>query len=505
MSRAKLMTDAIDAFVVGCKADGIWDSIKACCILAGWDGLAGALTPIKGAAPTNVNFVAGDYNRKMGLTGNGSTKYLNTNRLGTADGQNDYHISTYIRETNSPAVQYATLFGHGSFGVNGTVRMATDFSTIQHYSRTAGFSAVSNAHSLGMLGHYRSSSTAFSAYKSGTTTPFTVGSPPALAINSFVFANNNSGVTDGYFGGRLAFYSIGSSIDLALLDTRVSTLLTSIWRAVHPEFTVVTNPDAMDWIGRVYDAGGSVSISTANAVNTFCNSIDAAGIRSKFLRLGIFAGNDLTSALVPLYRSSAYGGAVVGNATDTNNNFVSGDYVETGASGGLLGNGTTKYLNTGVTVSAMTDSNHHLSVSLSGANDSRVPIGADTFGSATSPRTLYFIQDYAGAGVAYYAGTATAAQGTRGNPAVLLGTRSATAAKLYSNGSEIGTATIAGSTAAGVTLPFFVFANNVNGTAATFYTRTIRSYSLGLGMTASEATAYTTAMQALQSSLGRQV
>jgi hypothetical protein len=70
---------AINDFVVGCKADGIWDAIKASCIMAGARTLTGALVPLKGTAPTNYNFVPGDYNRKTGLVGDGSSKNLNSN------------------------------------------------------------------------------------------------------------------------------------------------------------------------------------------------------------------------------------------------------------------------------------------------------------------------------------------------------------------------------------------------------------------------------------------
>jgi hypothetical protein len=48
-----------------------------------------------GTAPTNFNFVSGDYNRKTGLVGDGSTKYLDSNRAGNADPQNSFHLSTY--------------------------------------------------------------------------------------------------------------------------------------------------------------------------------------------------------------------------------------------------------------------------------------------------------------------------------------------------------------------------------------------------------------------------
>jgi hypothetical protein len=78
---------AINDFVVGCKQDKIWDAIKASCILAGARTLNGALVPLAGTAPTNFNFVSGDYNRKTGLVGDGSSKYLNSNRNNNADPQ----------------------------------------------------------------------------------------------------------------------------------------------------------------------------------------------------------------------------------------------------------------------------------------------------------------------------------------------------------------------------------------------------------------------------------
>jgi hypothetical protein len=60
---------AYDQFIRGCKADGIWDAIKASCILSGARSLSGALVPLKGSAPTNNNFVSGDYVRTTGLVG----------------------------------------------------------------------------------------------------------------------------------------------------------------------------------------------------------------------------------------------------------------------------------------------------------------------------------------------------------------------------------------------------------------------------------------------------
>jgi hypothetical protein len=107
-------------------------------------------------------------------------------------------------------------------------------------------------------------------------------------------------------------------------------LLRPIASGVHPE--------ANAWRTAVVANGGSVSGSTMKAVSKFCADIDVAGIRGLFYRLNLFAGTGLSSCLVPLYRGPSRTGTQYGNTTDTNNGpFVSGDYNETGASGGLTG------------------------------------------------------------------------------------------------------------------------------------------------------------------------
>jgi hypothetical protein len=94
---------AINSFVKGCKADGIWPAIKASCILAGARTLTGALIPLVGSAPTNNGFIGigTDYVRKTGLVGNGSTKYLDSNRANNADPQNSNHNACWV---STPAV-----------------------------------------------------------------------------------------------------------------------------------------------------------------------------------------------------------------------------------------------------------------------------------------------------------------------------------------------------------------------------------------------------------------
>ena len=121
------------------------------------------------------------------------------------------------------------------------------------------------------------------------------------------------------------------------------------------------HPEAAAWRSAVVANGGTVSGTTLKAVSDFCRSIDSAGIRDRFYRLNLFCGTGLEACLVPLYRGQSLTGTQIGNTTDTNSNFVSGDYAETGASGGLKGNGTNKRLDTGLAGSSLSAGDRHLS------------------------------------------------------------------------------------------------------------------------------------------------
>ncbi len=119
---------AVNAFVVGCKADGIWQAIRASCILIGARTLSGILVPLTGISPTNFNFVSGDYVRRTGLVGNASTKYLNTNRLPLEDGLNSYHMAVWMSSAASGASLYA---GNSSLAAGATNLLYTEPRTIR--------------------------------------------------------------------------------------------------------------------------------------------------------------------------------------------------------------------------------------------------------------------------------------------------------------------------------------------------------------------------------------
>jgi hypothetical protein len=225
---------AYDNFIVGCKADGIWNAIKASCILAGARTLAGALQPLVGTAPTNNNFVSGDYDRKTGLKGTASSnKNLLTNYTVLASNVNNTHYSIFPTESIS---FNAELIGGSAASV------ANGLSGIYVVSDTLNYFSCWNSNNyLGpivrvnkLAGGSRNTSGSFTARGNGTSQTITqaaIGSPQNHGMR--VFTRDRNGVAQSYStGARIAFYSIGSNLDLALLDARVSTLISDLGAAI---------------------------------------------------------------------------------------------------------------------------------------------------------------------------------------------------------------------------------------------------------------------------------
>jgi hypothetical protein len=217
--------DAINAFVVNCKADGCWPAIKASCILSGARTLSGALVPLAGAAPTNLNFVSGDYDRKTGLEGNGISKSLDSNRACSSDSQDNVHAAVYASSRDTGAGRYIGGVQTGnSLSIIGNTtgfRARVQSSTITTHG--------TNTSSAVLIGVSRSNSSTYSWIDGAQSGSASITSAGISAGNYFVFATN---APNSRTLARLAFYSIGESLDLALLDARVTTLINAFAAAI---------------------------------------------------------------------------------------------------------------------------------------------------------------------------------------------------------------------------------------------------------------------------------
>jgi hypothetical protein len=277
-------------------------------------------------------------------------------------------------------------------------------------------------------------------------------------------------------------------------------------RLLRPRASSAFHPDAQDWRNRVITNGGTVSGSTLLAVSNFCRSIDSAGLRSLLWRVNPFAGDNLSAALVPLYRAPSSSGAVQGNATDTNTNFVSGDY---SPSSGLLGNGSTKALSTGLAANFRNGRHIGMVPHTLAASAFRYYMGSRNGGSPAngalwalysgSPTTIigqYTYSDSAGT-VGDRAGTATARRLMLGNN--LDGSGGNT---LFSDGASVGSPSNGFDTT--VTAPIGVFAvGQIAGTFSSHVNARLSGYTIGENMTAPQASAYNAIWTTLLTALGR--
>ena len=348
---------AVDDFIKGCKADGIWDAIKASCILCGARTLAGALVPLAGAAPTNDNFVDADYNRETGLVGDGATKYLDSNRANNADPQDDNHNVLWGSTLSVTGIE----MGAGSNGV-GANNVSQQVTAAIARSRTTSFAQLTRVDVHMLFGHSRSSAGEFKVRYNGATTTGNFASESPSSDNVFLFCRNNgSGTPEQFSPSRLAFYSIGESLDLALLDARVSALVQRIQRLMS-DFRSIDedgmDSDALAYIRNVEAADGNyLELGVKKAIDQFVRGCKYDGIWDSIKASCILCGaRTLAGALTPLVGAAPTN---VGGYLVKRNGFFARDYTRGGATPGLKGDGTS-YLDSNYAFPAGLQNDMHL-------------------------------------------------------------------------------------------------------------------------------------------------
>jgi hypothetical protein len=219
---------AVNAFVKGCKADGIWPAIKASCILAGARTLTGALVPLVGTTPTSFNFVSGDYNRKTGLKGGTGPKYLRVTGVHVS-GNSSRHGYIRCTEATSPGGSYTALFGGDADNEGEIVRNASSTSFI--IRPWGGSSSRSLTNGVGGLGIARAISDegiqfTTTAGVNTITANFASGGQTGMTI----FARKIGGTENT--DPRIAFFSGGQFLNFTLLDARVTDLINAFAAAI---------------------------------------------------------------------------------------------------------------------------------------------------------------------------------------------------------------------------------------------------------------------------------
>jgi len=225
---------AVDAFFRGLKATpGLFDAIKASCILCGARTLAGALVPVVGDAPTNVadGFAGGDHSRTAGLTGNG-TSYLDTNFANTTLDKDDAHCAVYATSHETSTGAYI-----GAFDLSTGDCQIAGFNATNVICRfmAANGELIPSGKITPFLAATRGASASYLFRDDGATNTITRTSGNPTTMDWCVFARSTNPTHTAASDATIAFYSIGTDIGsagLVALETAVANLITAIGNAL---------------------------------------------------------------------------------------------------------------------------------------------------------------------------------------------------------------------------------------------------------------------------------
>jgi hypothetical protein len=256
--------------------------------------------------------------------------------------------------------------------------------------------------------------------------------------------------------------------------------------------------ETRDYMENIRANGGGIQVSSLQAIDLFIRTCKDAGFWGDLMEVYPFCGNDLTSALVKLKYAS--------NPLLTAVNMVAADYVETGASGGIAGNGTTKYINSNFPQNGM---------------------------GLTAHMSVYLRENEANTGIHYWfaanTSTPTIEQTILGTPngsvqQGMLGSNSATATsagapnagfyyvernsqtdlQLWYQNASVASSSLS-TTPAYQNLNLFICGRNANGAPNNYSAKKISFCSVGVPLTAQERTTFYNAVVALQTALNRNV
>jgi len=207
---------AVNQLVLDLKANSLWTPMKAIYPMVGASAAACAQN-LKSSSFTGV-FNGGWTFASTGITGNGSTNYMETGLTpSTSLSSSSAHMCIYSR-TNSDAVQADIgAIGGGGF-MDFVIRLG---GTLYIDLLTSTFYSVTNTSSLGLFLAYKNSGTSFTLQRNTTKTSF---ASTAADVNKSIWigARNDS---PSYPSSReYAFASIGDG----LTDTQATDFYTAV-------------------------------------------------------------------------------------------------------------------------------------------------------------------------------------------------------------------------------------------------------------------------------------
>jgi hypothetical protein len=294
---------------------------------------------------------------------------------------------------------------------------------------------------------------------------------------------------------------------------------------IKTSISTTNNPDVDIWLNTVALNGGSVSSTTVSALNTFCNSINNAGLRNKFYRLNLFCGDNFNSCVVPLYSGPSRSSIQLGFGADRNINYSYGTY-NTGndinddftysENQGLLGSTqalntsvSRRFLDTGLKLNILNSNNIHYSFYCNnlttGGYALGVTDGVNTGFTLNVSSSDFYTGVFSNPTLTY--SNSSSPKSYSSNKGLYVSTHNDNILSIYEGrGSRLGYRDISSSP---LTIPSIVsvtvFSENRPSAPLFNFINRLQGYSIGLALSQSEIETYYDIMQTFQTALNRNV
>jgi hypothetical protein len=469
------------------KNDGIWSpKMKAIYPMVGASAAACAQN-LKSSSFTGT-FTSGWTFASTGVTPNGTSAYMDTGLNQSVEfSQTNGEIGVYSRTDSLASVAdigcYSSLRDYCLFA-----KINVGGAKMYGRAATQDVNSLYNpTTSLGLFSIQEDGTNTQKFYRNGVLRSTKTVTTNTLAnINIYLGAANSLTVPSLYSGRQYALAYASNTLtatNQANLYTAVQTFQTTLNRNVGPQ--VVSDADAQAYINRVYNAGGTLTDTEANAVNQLTIDMKAAGIWTKMKAIYPMVGASAAACAQDL-KSSSFTGAFSSGITYSSN--------------GVLGNGTSGFMNTGLNSNSdLILSNNHLSYYSRSSTTTGVTVEMGVF-DPTFNHLRIAVNHVAG-------GLSTITNFTTNLTSLgfWIGSKtSSTLRKTYRNGLLENTNTNNDSNSY-PSLNVFLLARNDAGVASYFSDRECAFASIGDGLTDTEASDFYTAVQTFNTTLSRQV
>lgn len=243
------------------------------------------------------------------------------------------------------------------------------------------------------------------------------------------------------------------------------------------------NQETWDYQARVLAAGGTIQAATLNAVDAFVDNTKASGVWQLLVDVGVFAGDQLTAALVKL----KYPNGV--QSTLTNIGFLNGDYA---VNTGLIGRGA-QYLRTGVAAPGATGA---LGFYV------RTPVNSGMLMGSSAGAAFDDVHLFRDAAASEFAWGDDLPSDTPFAQAMVASRQTGVGTFVYQNGNQVAFMAPAGAVAVN-NLEIYLFAKNISGGAAQFFQGRSCFYCIANALSTAQAGALSNEVYALQLALNR--